>query len=273
MSVTATFAGKTVFITGGCGGLGLAIADAFYAANANVAVADINKDLCQAFKNSHDPERTVVTVCDITKEENVTILFDDIKKKFTTIDIVVNNAGMVDRMDPAGTLEKGVWDRIIALNLTAPMMITKEAIVHMLEHDIAGSIINIGSVSSVRGYCAGDFKSSLRQTLFSMLTYITGAAYTASKHGLVGLTKNTAAFYAKNKIRCNAVLPGGMATNIQTGFAQGISQEGLAFMQSGVLIPTIEVQKVAELVAFLASDAATAISGACIAADNGWLAQ
>lgn len=155
MSSTVSFSGKTVLVTGGCGGLGLAIADAFYAAGANVAVADINNDLCQAFGTSHNAERAVSIQCDITKEESVSSLFKTVKDKFAKIDCVVNSAGIMDRFDPVGTLDKGLWDRVIALNLTAPMLVTKEAVSHMLDQKIEGSVINIGSIASTRGFSAG----------------------------------------------------------------------------------------------------------------------
>lgn len=86
------------------------------------------------------------------------------------------------------------------------------------------------------------------------------------------MTKNTAAFYANKNIRCNAILPAGMTTNISSALATGMSQEGYQLLLKGLEIPMVEVEKVAKIVLFLASDAASTINGACIGADNGWSA-
>lgn len=101
-----------------------------------------------------------------------------------------------------------------------------------------------------------------------------GAAYTASKHGVIGLTQNTAAFYGPKGISCNAVLPGGMNTNIGNHLAAGLSQEGLevAKLTQGFPSGLVDTAKVAETVLFLASDAAGVVNGACLTADNGWSA-
>lgn len=104
-----------------------------------------------------------------------------------------------------------MYAKVIAVNLTAPTMITKRAVKHMQEKEIKGSIVNISSVAGVRGFTAG-------------------TAYTISKHGLLGFTKNTAAFYgAKSGIRCNAIIAGSMRTNI---FVSGRTNTDVARPQS-----------------------------------------
>lgn len=119
----------------------------------------------------------------------------------------------MDRMDPAGDVDRKLWDRVIAINLTAPAMVSKQAVNMFLKHDTKGVIVNIASVAGTRGFAAG-------------------AAYTASKHGVIGLTKNTAAYYSFKGIRCNAILAGGMQTNIASAFAQGgVNMEGLGTMR------------------------------------------
>lgn len=100
-----------------------------------------------------------------------------------------------------------------------------------------------------------------------------GAAYTASKHALIGLTKNTSTFYFKKGIRCNAVLPGGMQTNVFSAFANGVHEEGMSILKgdSGEFsYGTVELEKVASAVLFLSSEGASAISGVCMPIDNGW---
>lgn len=100
-----------------------------------------------------------------------------------------------------------------------------------------------------------------------------GAAYTASKHGLVGLSKNTAAFYRDKGIRCNLIMPSGMSTNIQTAFAQGINHAGMEMaIKTGQTMqaPVIPLDEVANLVVFLASNESKALSGAIVTADKGF---
>lgn len=89
----------------------------------------------------------------------------------------------------------------------------------------------------------------------------------------MGLTKSTAAFYADRKIRCNLVLPVPMKTNIMTGLADGYSEEGYTLMMKGLPMGMVDVEKVAQIVTFLASDAASTVSGASIGSDNGWMAH
>ncbi|KAG9648572.1 NAD(P)-binding protein, partial [Aureobasidium melanogenum] len=244
--------GKTAIVTGGAGGLGLAITDLFLEAGAKVVAVDINTDLVQKFEASHDKSKAIVVEANVTLEEDLQDLFKMAIKRFGQIDIIVNNAGLTDRLDPVGSLEKDLWDRIIAVNLTAPMMVTKLGVNHMLEKQIKGSIINIGSVAALRGFAAG-------------------AAYTSSKHGLVGLTKNTAAFYTDKGIRCNAVLPSGMETNISKTITS-INDEGYNQMMQGP-VTMVNPKEVAQTVLFLASDASNTISGSCIATDLGYAAS
>ena len=101
-----------------------------------------------------------------------------------------------------------------------------------------------------------------------------GAAYTASKHGLLGLTKNIAAFYGKKGIRCNAIMPGGMRTNIGDAFVNGINVEGQAIVRKTMTneVPLCDPKKIAATVLFLCSDAASDLNGACVPVDNGWTA-
>jgi len=190
----------------------------------------------------------------VTREE-----VNEAIKKFGQVDILVNNAGIMDRLDPAGDLDKRLWDKVIAVNLTGPYILTKLAVNHFLERSKTGgdrgAILNIGSVATVKGAAAG-------------------IAYTASKHGLLGITKNTAAFYATEGIRCNILLPGGMSTNIGDAFANGKNEKGWAILEKIVAqgATTSDMTKIANTAVFLCSEEGNVINGASIAVDNGWQA-
>ncbi|KAJ5989024.1 hypothetical protein N7481_004234 [Penicillium waksmanii] len=250
-------AGKTCLITGGGGGLGKAIATKFLEAGANVVICDINEERLQETSTELSSKGPLKAIkADITKKNEVEALFAELIGAFGKIDVLVNNAAIMDTFNPVGDLEIDQWDRVMALNLTAPFVLSKLAVRNMLEQSNPdGRIINITSVAGRAGWAGG-------------------AAYTASKHGLVGLTKNTAAFYGNKGIKCNALMMGGMNTNIADVFKNGMNMEGYQKFSSvyeAVKAPMCDVDEVAGLCTNLTyGKGASIINGACIAVDNGW---
>ncbi|UZP40188.1 hypothetical protein NXS19_008004 [Fusarium pseudograminearum] len=214
MSVLQTelpsLSGKTCLITGGAGGLGKAIAIAFLKAGSNVVICDINEErVNQTSAELEGMGSLLAKTVDITKLSQVQQLFDDISSKFVKLDILINNAAIMDRFEPVGDVDPELWDRVLAVNLTAPLLLSKLAVQGMLlQENTNGSIINIASGSAKAGWLAG-------------------SAYTASKHGLIGLTKSTAAFYGTKGIRCNALMIGIIGgTNLNDAFQNGVHPEG-----------------------------------------------
>jgi NAD(P)-dependent dehydrogenase (short-subunit alcohol dehydrogenase family) len=168
------------------------------------------------------------------------------------IDVLVNNAGIMDHFQGVGELSNDVWRRVLATNLDGPMFMTRRALGYMLKQG-GGSIVNIASLSSFSGASAG-------------------AAYTASKHALLGLTRNTAWRYAKEGIRCNAICPGAVKTNIEESMPKDeLDPKGMAraveFFSLGSAY--LDPSEVASLALFLASDEARYINGAVVSADAG----
>ncbi|KAI0814721.1 hypothetical protein GGR55DRAFT_444898 [Xylaria sp. FL0064] len=213
---TSSAAGQTIVVTGGAGGLGKAIASAFLDAGANVAIFDVNEGRLKETATEWEKhgDRFIVSQTDITDETAVNTFFANVSKKFGRIDMLVNNAGVMDKFDPAGTLPLDLWNRVIGVNLTGAYLCTKAAInAFEAQKPYGGTIINIASVSSIRGLNAG-------------------AAYTVTKHGLLGLMRNTAGFYGLKGIYSIAFLMGGMNTNIVDVFADGVNQEGMALNQA-----------------------------------------
>lgn len=266
--------GKTCLVTGGGGGLGKEISRQLLAKGANVVICDINKDLLDSASKEFSGQGTLLTIqCDITSMESAEAMFKEIIQKLGKLDVLINNAGIMDRFDPAGDLDKDLWDKVIAVNLTAPYVLTKLAVRHFLDRGATdASILNVGSLSSRGGFFAGR-ASTNSGCLTHRLTHHTGAAYTASKHGLLGLSKNTAAFYRDKGIRCNLIMPSGMNTNIATAFGQGTNQDGMTVaMASGqaVKAAVIPLEDVARLAVFFASDESSAISGSCVTVDKGF---
>ncbi|KAJ6011564.1 Glucose/ribitol dehydrogenase [Penicillium sp. IBT 35674x] len=252
--------GKTCLVTGGAGGLGKAIATKYLEAGANVVICDINEERLQQTSTELSPMGPFKAVkADITNQNEVESLFKEIIQEFGKIDVLVNNAGIMDKFDPIGDLDPELWNRVIAINLTAPFLLSKLAVRNMLEQEKPdGRIINIISVAGKAGCAAG-------------------AAYTASKHGVVGLTKNTAAFYGEKGIRCNALMMGGMRTNIFESIQSGVNVDGMnrcTAAMKALQIPLCELEDAAELSLYMAGGKGVGIvNGGCISADNGWTAH
>ncbi|KAL2846697.1 hypothetical protein BJY01DRAFT_247127 [Aspergillus pseudoustus] len=250
-------AGKTVLVTGGASGLGKAIATKYVKAGANVAICDINEQRVQETISALSSQGSIrgYTV-DVSILDQVEQLFQDILATFGTLHILVNNAGIMDRFDPVGDLDPALWHSVIAVNLTAPFLLSRRAVQTFLAQESPdGYILNIASMAGKVGLAAG-------------------AAYTASKHGLVGLTKNTSSFYANRGIRCNALMMGGMHTNVTDAFLAGVNPEGkqrTAEIMQALKVPVCNIDDVADLCVTLSEGSrSNLLNGALIHVDNGW---
>jgi NAD(P)-dependent dehydrogenase (short-subunit alcohol dehydrogenase family) len=289
------FEGKVVIVTGAAGGLGFAIAKELLSQQATVVITDILEPrLEEARKSISDGQQNKFLALNVDGTDSTAVekLFGTVVEKFGKVDVLVNNAGIADRFHPVGDVPREVWDKVININLTAPMITSQFAVQQMLKQEagvggIKGVILNVASAASSKGFCAGMCNGSghtgqtvpvLTSLCFFYLVYNikSGVAYTSSKHGLVGLTKNTASYYGLKGIRCIAILPGGMGdTNIADMFKEGgIHQEGMDHamktIQTGYAFATIA--EVGKTVASLCSDTFVLVNGACIPVDNGWAA-
>lgn len=246
---------KVAIVTGAASGMGKAIAEGYAAEGAKVVVSDLNLEGAQAVADgiiANGGEAFAIQT-NVAKEEDLKILFDETVSKYGKLDILVNNAGIMDGMEPVNEITDDRWDMVFAVNTTSVMKSMRLATNIFLEQG-HGVIINNISVGGLNGGRSG-------------------AAYAASKHAVVGLTKNTAFMFSQKGIRCNGIAPGAVATNIGQSM-KNISQFGMAQQQKGsALIPKVgEPQEIAKLAIFLASDDASFINGQVIAADGGWTA-
>lgn len=247
--------GKVAVITGAASGMGLAMATRFAAEGASVVAADWNAQrLEEAVAKIKGTGGTIVgsqgNIADQATAEGLIALAISTYGK---LDVLCNNAGVMDYMQGVGELSDEVWRRVLGINLEGPMFATRKAVQYMLEHG-GGSIVNTASTAGLHGGAAG-------------------VAYTASKHALVGLTRSTAWMYAKRGIRCNAICPGGTKTNIQETMPSdrldptGAQRAG----EFAALAPAyLDPEDIASLALFLASDESRHINGAIIPADAGW---
>jgi len=242
--------GKVAIITGAGGGLGQAMTWLFQQEGARVVAADATDAGLHEFTG----ENCIATaITDIQRRDDVEQMVAMATARFGRLDILCNNAGIVDRFLPVDEVTDDVWNRVLAVNLTGPMLACRAAIPAMLVNG-SGSIINISSVAGVLGARAG-------------------AAYTASKHGLIGLTRNIAATHGRMGIRCSAICPGRMDTGISGGGELSALGLQTVIRTYHSRVRTAEPEEIAAIALFLASDEAGILNGAVIAADAGWTAH
>lgn len=190
---------------------------------------------------------------DITTVETIKSVVDLTLDKYGKIDIVINNAGMIDRFNTAHNITDELWEYILRLNLSAPMKLIREVLPHMIKQK-HGNIINIGSLASIHGGRGG-------------------VGYVSSKHGLLGLTKNTAHAYGKDNIRCNLIAPSFSLTRILKPHKE-IKIRGFRMVLRGIKPRFVLIKKkeIAKLVLFLVSDKSKLINGTSVVIDGGWSA-
>ncbi|KAK1907783.1 hypothetical protein P3342_006112 [Pyrenophora teres f. teres] len=254
----ASFENKTVIVTGCSSGIGLDTILVFLSRKARVFGIDI-----APFTHSLNPTQSSnftfhqVNLCGPNAADDAVAAC--IATYGPKIDVLANVAGVMDNFGSADTVQDQEWDRVIAVNLTVPVRMMRAVLPNMKKHQ-GGAIVNVGSKASISGAGAG-------------------VAYTASKHGLAGATKNVAWRFQKEGIRCNAVLPGSVPTNIGSS-AEKDKMDQVAiqrWMQLWDLnkgpgeYPT-GADDIAQGIVFLASDHAKSMSGVLLPIDNAWSA-
>jgi NAD(P)-dependent dehydrogenase (short-subunit alcohol dehydrogenase family) len=248
------FEDRVVVITGAGSGIGRATALAFAAEGAKIVAGEIDQARLDALVTELEAQQAQIAGVqgDVSKVEDCNRLIDTAKERFGRVDVLVNNAGVVDRFLPVGEMTDEVWNFVMGVNLNGPMYTMRRAVPIMLEQG-KGVIINIASAAAEAGGLAG-------------------AAYTASKHGVLGLTQNTAWMYATSGIRAVTILPGGVSTNITLGGEPSQFGYGRLNPIFSTMPRTGEAQEIAHVIVFLASDEASFMNGGAIPVDGGWLA-
>ncbi|MGW5862900.1 SDR family NAD(P)-dependent oxidoreductase [Streptomyces sp. NPDC055239] len=254
MSSVMDFTDRSVIVTGAGSGIGRATALTFAERGAKVVVADLNaQGAAEVTAEIESGGGTAVAVVgDLSEQAVVDEVVATALKTFGGIDVLVNNAGIMDSMSAAADVTDTEWERVIRINLTAPFLLARAVLPHMLEAG-RGSLVFTASEASLRGSAAG-------------------AAYTASKHGIVGLTKSLAVTYRDKGIRTNAIAPGGTITNIRVeADRDALGPQALAPYMGNVGRPAGAETQAAAIV-FLASEAAGNINGVILPVDGGWSA-
>ncbi len=261
--------GKVALVTGAGRGIGRAIALELARAGAKIAVGDVHLAKYQGERYYRMSRRTSgkdedVTTADAARElgtDAIGVEFDvadgpavaaavaRVKSELGPIDVLVNNAGIVNNIAPIAQMARDSWDREMAVNLGGGFACIQATVSGMAERGW-GRIINISSVAALQ-------PSTLQP------------AYGASKAGLIALTKTVAKEYGDRGVTCNAVLPGLIATPLALSMPEELRQDFTKQVPNRRLGEPAEI---AAVVAFLASPAASYVNGAAIPVDGGWLA-
>ena len=242
--------GKVAFITGANSGVGQKTAELFLKEGAKLALLDRNNDWMEGFAAAH--EDVIAFHVDLKVEADVKASIAKTIEVYGKLDVLCNIAGMFDFFRPITEMDDELMEDVMGSNLYGDLYTMRCAVPHMIENG-GGSIVNIASIAGQTGFRGG-------------------LAYTMSKHGIVGLTKNTAYAYALQGIRCNCISPSGINTPMMTSGQGGAASEfGMSRYTLGRACKprNCEPEEVAQLGLFLASDAARAINGADINIDVG----
>ena len=249
--------GKVAIVTGAGSGIGRAMATLFASEGAKVVAAEWHPDTLAEVVNEVTSAGGAITGVqgNVADEAACDAMVDAAIRAYGRVDTLCNNAGVMDTNQAVGDLTNEMWERVLGINLNGPMFLSRRVIPVMVAQG-SGSIVNTASVAGLGGGAAG-------------------AAYTVSKHGLIGLTRNTAFVYGPDGVRCNAIAAGAVSTNIMTSIDQS-KMDPKASARYGTWYAAIPAQlqphDIAALALFLASDESKLINGAVIPADAGWTA-
>jgi meso-butanediol dehydrogenase/(S,S)-butanediol dehydrogenase/diacetyl reductase len=248
--------GKVALVTGGGTGIGAAIVERFIEEGAKVCITGRRKELLEKVAQSLPGESITTCPGDVSKHEDAARMVETTVAFGGAVDILVNNAG-ISAQGPVADLDLGIWQQVLGVNLTGPFLVMQEAIPHMIKAG-GGSIINIASLGGLR--CLPGMP-----------------AYCASKAGLIMLTKQVALDYGVHKIRCNAVCPAGIKTEMtehefgQFGKMLGMDTDDYFNLISAELPLKRfgEPKELGGVCTFLASDDSSFMTGAAIIVDAG----
>lgn len=247
--------GRVAMVTGGASGIGRAICERFAASGAAVAVVDIDEPgahtTAEAIAGAGG--RAIALTTDLRAPDDIAAAAARTRDEFGAVDVLVNNAGVMDALRPPLSVSLSQWEAAFAVNVTAPFLLCRAVLPGMIANG-RGVIVNIASIAGLSGGRAG-------------------TAYTASKHALVGLTRSIAFTHVEDGIRCNAICPGGVSTGIADRDDPRDPFGAQRYRLAHATKPRHgEPDEIAAVAAFLASDQASFVNGAILPVDAGWTA-
>lgn len=246
------YKGKVIFITGAASGIGQAQVEAFIENGANVFGFDINADGLQNLENRYPGNFKSVTGS-VANPDHIKLAVKKALHEYKVIDILLNTAGILDDYRTTLETDESLWDRIMNTNLKGLYLVTNHVLPEMVARK-SGVIVNMASIA---GLVAGGG----------------GAAYTASKHAIIGYTKQLDLDYANQGIRANAIAPGAIETPMNAADFVGDGEMAKWVASETPAGRWAHPSEVAKLSLYLASEAASYVHGAVIPIDGGWIAK
>lgn len=246
--------GLIALVTGASSGIGKATAKAFAREGYTTVLADVHEE--EGYAATAECEREGATCrfirCDVSDESSVENLIGEIVSTFGKLDAAFNNAGIEGALGATADCTTENFDRIISVNLRGVFFCLREELRQMTKQESGGAIVNCSSIAGLVGFAGIP-------------------AYVASKHGVIGLTKNAALEYAKASVRVNAVCPGAIDTPMLDRLMMGgVPRETIVATEPVARLGKPE--EIASAVVWLCSPAASFVTGQAIAADGGWTA-
>ncbi|KTR99840.1 MULTISPECIES: SDR family NAD(P)-dependent oxidoreductase [Microbacterium] len=248
-STVARFAGKTIIVTGAGSGIGRATATRIAHEGGRVIATDVVAERLEALRDELSGLAVETVVGDVSAPETIAALLETAGGR---VDGLANVAGIMDAFLPPSEVDDATWDRVLSVNLTGPMRLTR-AVLPLMIGAGAGAIVNVASEAALRGSTAG-------------------AAYTSSKHAIAGFTKSVAFFHGPQGVRANAVAPGAVATNIEAPMKSEYAAGRIGPLLQVVVPPVAQPEQLAAAITWLLSDDSANVNGVLLPSDGGWSA-
>ena len=246
---TTRHANRVAVVTGAASGIGRATVVRLVAEGARVLGCDVDEAGLDETRSQAGAGAEVLRA-DVTRAEDVDAVVSRAVEAFGRVDVLANVAGIIDNFLPAHEVDDATWQKVMSVNVDGPLRLSRAVLPRLMEQG-GGCIVNVCSQASFRGGTAG-------------------IAYTTSKHALLEQTRSIAWTYAADGIRCNAVMPGGVDTNIATTLT---APSSFGLERIGPIIGMAKVapaDQIASVISWLASDEAANVNGAAVTSDGGW---